>query len=204
MILVCMLFCPAGVTAETAAAFTLTPSELEKYTGDFWEHEEAFAAEIRVVDGRLWAIHSPTRRNELVPVGPNRFEMIGLPSEVYVDYLMDGSRIVEMRRTINGQPRGVFIPFERRHITAEEMKAYAGDYFNADSSIHYQLVADGGLLILVRNDDAAGAQELVAMFGETFENADYGSFTFRRDAGGAITGFEHQAGRDNITQFERR
>jgi hypothetical protein len=184
-----------------ATVFTLAPSELEKYTGDFWEHEEAFAAEIRLVDGRLWAIHSPTRRNELVPVGPHRFEMIGLPSEVYVDYLMDESGIVEMRRTIDGQPRGRFIPFERRQITAEEVQSYVGDYFNAEVDVRYRLNADSHRLLFTRGDE--GPQELTAMFGETFEHPDLGSFTFQRDAGGAVTGFVLQSRPLRKLQFDR-
>lgn len=184
-----------------ATVFTLTPSEMEKYTGDFWEHEEAFAAEIRVLDGRLWAIHSPTRRNELVPAGPDRFEMIGLPSKVTIDYLMDGSGIVEMRRTIDGQPRGLFIPFERRHITVQEVQAYVGDYVNAEVDARYHLVADGLRLIFSRGDESP--QELTAMFGDTFEHPDLGSFTFQRDAGGAVTGFLLQSRPLRRLQFER-
>jgi len=197
-----LVFCTVAAAAgEPAGGFTLAASELERYSGDFWEHEEAFAAEIRVVDGRLWAIHSPTRRNELVPVGPDRFEMIGMPSEVYVDYLMNESGIVEMRRSIDGQPRGVFIPFERRQITAEELLAYAGDYLNAESEIHHRLFVDGKLLFFTRGD--ADPQELTAMFGETFENPDYGSFTFQRDAGGAVTGFLLKSGPLRQLLFDR-
>ena len=76
-----LVFTSAASTAENAAG----EERLQRYTGDFWEPDEAFAAEVRVIDGKLWAIHSPTRRNELVPAGPDRFEMVGLPSRVYIE-----------------------------------------------------------------------------------------------------------------------
>ena len=74
--------------------------------GDFWEATEGFAAETRIDDGKLWAVHSPERRNELQPVGPHRFRMLGVGAEVIVDFEMKDGAIVKVRRSINGKPRG--------------------------------------------------------------------------------------------------
>lgn len=42
------------------------------------------------------------------------------------------------------------------------------------------------------------------MFGETFENADYGAFEFERGPDGCVTGFRLQAGRVRNLLFTRR
>lgn len=47
-------------------------------------------------------------------------------------------------------------------------------------------------------------QELTPMFGETFENPDYGSFTFQRNEQGEITGFVLQSGRVRNLAFIRQ
>ena len=167
-------------TAFVVSAAEHAPSEqeLQRYTGDFWEPEEAFAAEVRVIDGKLWAVHSPTRRNELVPAGQDRFEMIGLPAKVYVEYTMDTSGIIEMRRTIDGKQRGRFRPFTPRQATAEQLMEYAGDYSQAGSGFNYLLEIQKGSLWF--HSDNGSTQELTPLFDDTFEHPDTGSFIFRR------------------------
>jgi len=165
----------------------LGAQQLLRYTGDFWEANEAFAAEVRVIDGKLWAVHSPTRRNELVPAGPDRFEMIGLPAKVFVEYTMNASGVVEIRRTIDGEERGRFTPFVRREPTAEELAQYAGVYEAPEDASRYTLTAESDALRF--HSDNTGSGELNALFGEVFENPEVGSFIFERNAEGAVTRF---------------
>lgn len=182
--------------------FTLSEAQLQRYSGDFWEPEEAFAAESRLIDGKLWAVHSPTRKNELLPLSPHRFRMTGVPAQVLIEFDMDGARIVEMRRFINGEARGVFQPFQRLILSPEQLAAYVGDYYSAELDTVYTLSLGEDKLWF--NLDDEGPQELTALFGETFENPDYGAFTFTRDAGGRVTGFKLQSGRVRNLAFSRR
>ncbi|HET6565744.1 MAG TPA: DUF3471 domain-containing protein, partial [Xanthomonadales bacterium] len=194
---------PVAEKAELQAepGFSLSAGELQKYAGDFWEPDEAFAAEARVIDGKLWAVHSPSRKNELLPLSPNRFSMVGIPARVLVEFEMDGDRIVEMRRFINGNPRGVFAPFERLQLNEAQLADYTGEYFSPELDITYSLAVSEGKLWFSLDDE--GPQELTAMFGETFENPDYGAFTFSRDATGRVTGFKLQSGRVRNLAFVR-
>ena len=187
---------------SAGAEITLTPEQLALYSGDFWEAREGFAGETQVIDGKLWAVHSPTRRNELHAVGPNRFRMVGVPAEVYVEFRLDDGAVVEMRSTRNGKPQWVFTPFKRRQISSEEIEQYTGDYYSPELDIHYLLQLQDGMLTFSLDDE--GPQELTAMFDETFENPDYGSFTFQRDAGGAVTGYLLQSGRVRNLAFLRQ
>jgi hypothetical protein len=47
-------------------------------------------------------------------------------------------------------------------------------------------------------------QELTPMFEGTFENPDYGSFTFERAGDGPATGFKLQSGRVKNLAFSRQ
>jgi hypothetical protein len=67
--------------------------------------------------------------------------------------------------------------------------------------VRYRLNADGHRLIFSRGDESP--QELTAMFGDTFEHPELGSFTFQRDAGGAVTGFVLQSRPLRKLQFDR-
>ncbi len=208
---------PKAENVELAAepGFTLNAAQLHLYAGDFWEPDEAFAAETQVIDGRLWAVHSPGRKNELQPLSPNRFRMIGMPAQVLVEFDREGDRIVEMRRFINGKARGVFTPFERLQLTAAELSAYAGEFYSAELDTVYSLNVNEGKLwfslgkVRPRSGREAGLghdedpQELTAMFGETFENPDYGAFTFARDASGQVLSFTLQSGRVRNLSFMR-
>jgi len=185
----------------SATDIDLSAEELERYTGDFWEADEAFAAETRVVDGKLWAIHSPTRRNQMVPAGPNRFKMVGTPGEVYVDFTMNEDGIVDVTRTINGEPRGRFTPFDRRQASAAELAKYTGTYYSQEIDTEYFLSMDGDLLMFTLDNEPP--QELTAMFDETFENADYGSFSFQFDESGEIRGFILQFDGERNLVFDR-
>ncbi len=200
-----VLTAPDAATTDTPAALpklSLDEQALQLYTGDFWEPDEAFAAEVRLIDGKLWAVHSPTRRNELRPVGPNQFRMLGVPARVLVEYSVEEGRVVEMRRTINAQPRGVFTSFTRRQVTTEELSAYTGDFYSNELDTAYRLFEKDGLLWFELDDE--GPQELTAMFDEAFENPDYGAFTFQRADDGQVSGFVLQSGRVRNLVFNRR
>jgi len=182
--------------------FAMSVEELEKFTGDFWEHEEAFAAESRVIDGQLWAVHSPERKNVLRPIGPRRFQMMGVPSEVLVEFEMENDQVKTLKRFINGEARGVFTPFNRLQLTSAELTAYAGEYFSPELDITYSLTLNDEKLWFSLEDE--GPQELTAMFGETFENPDYGAFTFTRNSAGQVEGYKLQSGRVRNLAFTRQ
>jgi hypothetical protein len=194
---------PKAENVELAAepGFALNEAQLQQYAGDFWEPEEAFAAESRLIDGKLWAVHSPSRKNELQPLSLNRFRMVGLPSQVLIEFDMEGERIVEMRRFINGDARGVFKPFERLQLSPEQLFDYAGEYFSPELEITYSLKVNEGRLWFSMDDE--DPQELTAMFGETVENPDYGAFSFERDSNGKVSGFTLQSGRVRNLDFVR-
>lgn len=182
--------------------FAMSVEELQKFTGDFWEHDEAFAAESRVIDGQLWAVHSPDRKNVLRPISPNRFQMMGVPAEVLVDFEMEDSQVKAFRRFINGEARGVFVPFNRLQLTPAELAGYAGEYYSPELEISYALTVSEDKLWFSLDDE--GLQELTAMFGETFENPDYGAFTFSKNSAGKVDGFKLQSGRVRNLEFVRR
>jgi len=180
----------------------LSAAQLQEYAGDFWEDNEAFAAETAVDDGKLWAVHSPTRRNELVPAGPDLFRMAGVPGVVYARFERDGGRISGLRRIIDGAEAGVFRRFTRRQATAGELASYAGTYFSPELDTGYRLYLSGDRLMF--KIPFVAEQELTAMFGETFENPDYGSFSFERAGDGTVTGFSLQSGRVRNLAFTRQ
>ncbi len=181
---------------------SLSPSELERYAGDFWEPEEAFAAEVRVDEGALWAVHSPTRRDPLVPIGTDRFRMTGLPADVIITYTFDeDGTLAHMSRFIDGEAAGRFTPFRKRQATPAELEAYTGTFYSDELDIRYRLFLQDGLLWFEAGD--AAAEELTAQFAETFENPDYGSFTFLRESHGAVSGFLLQSGRVRNLRFSR-
>jgi CubicO group peptidase (beta-lactamase class C family) len=180
----------------------LDEDQLQRYAGDFWEYSNAVAAETRVIGGKLWAVHSPARRNELVPVGDDRFEMTGLPNDVIVVYTMSETGILQVSRTIDGYRRDTFKPFVRRQASAAELAAYAGDYYSPELEIQYRLRMQDDSLVF--DLDGEEPREMSPMFGETFEAPEWGAFEFIRGDDGRITSFKLQSGRVRNLLFTRQ
>jgi len=189
----------AGVI--TLPDFPMSLHELQKFAGDFWEEKEAFAAESRVIDGQLWAVHSPERKNLLRPVAANRFQMMGVPGEVFVEFELENNQVKTLRRFIDGAARGVFTPFKRLQLTPAQLISYAGEYYSPELAVTYALSVSEDKLWFSLDDEEP--EELTAMFDETFENPDYGAFTFNKNADGKVTGFRLQSGRVKNLAFNR-
>jgi len=180
----------------------LSEEQLQRYTGDFWEHSAKYAAETQLIGGKLWAVHSPERRNELVPVGADRFQMIGMPTDVIVEFTMSDSVVQQVNLFIDGYPSGAFKPFTRRKATVAELAAYAGDYYSPELDIHYLLqMEEGKLMFLLPGQKPL---ELTPMFAETFENPDWGAFDFIRDPENAISSFRLHSDRVRNLEFTRQ
>ena len=182
--------------------YQLSEDQLQLYTGDFWEESESFAAETQVDGGKLWAVHSPERRNELAPVGPHRFRMLGLPGDILVEFTMNDSGVEKMVTIIDGYPGGSFTPFSRREISPAELGEYSGDYYSPELDVRYLLGMDRDRLLFQLKDQ--DPRELTAMFGETFESPDWGAFEFKHDGQGNITGFLLSSGRVRNLLFIRQ
>jgi hypothetical protein len=187
--------------AGAGEAALLSEAELQRYAGDFWEAEEGFAAETAVDGGKLWAVHSPERRNELMPIGPDRFRMLGMDAEIIIVFEMGADGISRMTRLINGEPRGVFMPFERRYPAEHELGEYKGRYRAEVSGKPVRVEVRQGSLWFI--DGGESARRLTALFGDTFEDPDYGSFVFGRDPGGAVSGFALRSRGSEDRHFRR-
>ena len=182
--------------------FQLSEDQLQLYIGDFWEESESFAAETQVDGGKLWAVHSPERRNELAPLGPHRFRMLGLPGDILVEFTMNESGVERMVSIVDGYPGGSFTPFSRREISPAELGKYSGDHYSPELDVRYILEMDEGRLMFRLKDQ--DPRELTAMFGETFESPDWGAFEFKHDGKGNITGFLLSSGRVRNLLFIRQ
>ena len=128
--------------------------------------------------------------------------MIGLPSDVIVEYTMSDSAVQQVSLFVDGYSGGTFKPFSRRQATAAELAAYAGDYYSPELGIHYLLQMEEGRLMFLLPGQKP--QELTPMFAETFENPDWGAFDFMRDPENAISGFRLQSGRVRNLEFTRQ
>lgn len=192
-----------GALPESAQAndFSVSEADLHKYVGDFWNTAEGYAAETAFEDGKLWAVHSPTSRNELKPVAVHQFMMLDVPMRNLVKYAMDGNEVIGLSLIMNEQPAGEFVPFERKQMSAATLAPYVGNYFSEELQVWYRLYLDGDRLLLAVED--VEPMELVPMFGETFENADWGAFEFDKQADGIVSGFRLQSGRVRNLAFRK-
>ena len=191
----------AQAEAVAAPAIAMEPTMLQALAGDYWETEQAFLAEVVLDQGKLWAVHSPGARNELQPVGPGRFRMIGFGYDATVEFDRKGNTVSEMRLLLDGSVRARFKPFTRGEVSADALHSYSGHYYSPELDVRYELFVADDKLQFTLNE--MPPQVIEPMFDDTFEAANWGTFVFSRQSSGKIDGFELQARRVRNLRFER-
>jgi len=89
---------------EGKAAFTLTPQQLQQYTGDFEIENNKVTVTFFVKDNVLWAIVPGQDNSEMLPVSPNIFTVKNR-SGYRVEFEMSGDKAVGFT---SNQPNGIF------------------------------------------------------------------------------------------------
>lgn len=184
---------PAAATPATAAATSMTASQMEPFTGMFFSDREMLFREIVIAEGKLYYSRGANNRSELQPLGGGRFQMVGQP--LLVSYSGHDTLKVELE----GNPATIM---HRVAKGTRELRSYEGTYVSTDLPARWTVqVKDSGLAIAQPRGDTMRVDRA---FEDAFRNA--GLFVrFRRDAKGAIVALEASAGeRARHIRFDRQ
>lgn len=182
---------PAVETKVAAASqpFVLSPQELQNKVGLYRNLSDDSVGRIFLRDGKLMASEDANDSGgyELVPVGANRFVVVG--TSAVAEFVAPGAGTsLQLHVTGAGTKPIVsqlianpFVP------SSAQLRAYEGTYTSADVLGTYTIVARGsGLAVQVttRND-----LPLQPLFPDAFGGSILGIVKFSRDAQGAVVAF---------------
>ena len=198
---------PEATPEAAPEAVTVDPAELAALAGTWVRPVTGSELRLEFEEGALFA-RLGSGRYRMGPLGGGRFALLGYDRSPHPRTLTaepaDGppERLLLAGRGLSGSPRD----YARvRPVTAEQLEAYAGRYRSPELAVVYRLApADGGLVAFL--EDRFGERWLLGPLlplGDDAFAGDAASAVFRRDADGAIRGFELSEGRMRGLVFER-
>jgi len=124
----------------------ITKSELEKYTGNYWNEKGNYARKIYVKNDTLMYYRAKGNESPLVPIDNNRFQMLDVNVDVKVKFEIANEK--NMVLTVNnGNPiiSESYIPLSDSDI---ETKQFIGTYYSDELQTTYNIVIKNNKLII--------------------------------------------------------
>jgi hypothetical protein len=200
---------PPIITAPDNA-LKLTEKELSRAEGLYWNPVADNVRRVYIKDGKLMYLRAAGNESELVPVGPNRFLMVGVRSytEIEFKYAKNGApsemTFYEKDRKPLVQDRKPLVQKYVRsaNYTPEELTQLAGRYFSPELNATFTIKTQGDKLVIHTGN--WGDFLLTARFFDSFANTDeMGTILFTRNSKHALNGFTLRSGKVRSLQFDK-
>lgn len=182
-------------TTEAAEApeVPLTPEQLAKYAGLYW-NKDVFVARRMVVDnGKLLAAQGNDRL-PMKSIGEGRFDVTTPGGRTRVTFEGDGPAGAQRLRIGND----VFERAEPFTPARAQLEEFAGVYRSDEMDAVFRMTLKDGTLRLERSKNRPATPE--PLVADTF-SSPAGVIRFTRDSAGKVTGFTLEAGRVQGLKF---
>jgi CubicO group peptidase (beta-lactamase class C family) len=185
----------ASVAQTGDATPTMSPAELERYTGIFRDPNTQRVLRVVVRDGKLTAVQPGTV--VFMPLGANRFRVPGFGEAIY---LFQGDKLqrvtfVDDADTTRFDAMTVAAP------TPRDLAAYAGSYWSDELETRVDVQVRDSVLVVKQRP--ATEVMLRPTIRDGFVSQEVGTFVFERDRRGDVTGFGIWAGRVRNVRFKK-
>ncbi|UCE40389.1 MAG: beta-lactamase family protein [Candidatus Aminicenantes bacterium] len=186
--------------AETITPVTLAQEELKNKVGKYTDKKEYFIADILLKEDKL-IVEARGMSFSLIPISKSKFISKDAPVEIEIEFFPGDDEAMRAKMIVGGDRE---IPLNKipavAPLTPEQLKAYAGSYYNDELPATYVLVIEQGKL---RFKQRNAPEEPLKLFDKDKFLSDYGKMEFTRGRGKKITGFYLDAGRVRI-QFTKK
>ena len=152
---------------ENFKPITLSNEELQAFCGKYWETEELYNREIKLIEGQLVYYRRESSQTKLLPVGKNEFKMLDDPNDVSVFFEKNEAGLSAMRLNINNERTVNFI----KYSPESDPKKYLGTYYSpeVDNTIRITLNDENKIEAILGKHDVA---ELQQVQGPLFKSSD--------------------------------
>ncbi len=194
---------PRKIESTPAEVPAATDVDVTAFAGLYWNREGDDYRKVVAREGRL-VVQSPGAPSdevvELQPISGSRFRAAEANVEVRFERSLDGALSLVEKWGETGTPR-TYASVPSFSPTAEELKAYAGDYESDEIEMIYRMRFENGRLMVARSKWKTSALEPTVT--DRFMGFG-GLYRFVRDDTGAVSGLEIDTGRVVRLRFRRR
>lgn len=174
---------PSPTLASPEVTVQLSPEELQKFAGIYWNPLTEGLWMLTVKEGKL--IDPGAGGSVLLPIDKNRFRVAGQPVELIFETSPQG-RILGMFKIIDGGKPQRYEPKVPVAPSPKDLAEYAGRYYSEEIEANYAFVIDQGELTLERQK--AKSFPVTPTFADNFWNDQFGYVRFTRNAQGEVDG----------------
>lgn len=184
---------------DKPSPFNIAAQELESKAGLYRNPNTNEAQRFFVKDGKLMVGFGAG--SELIPVAPNRFQVIDSLVEFTFENGRDGKPLRVQR--VNGRyPAVAYEAVASFNPSLAQLSDYAGNYYSEELDVtHSVSVKDGKLRIRVRS---LPEREMNPIYADAFMAGNLGQIKFVRDSAGKVNGYEIYTGRVRHLRFNKR
>ena len=186
--------------AESTTPVNLTQDELKNKVGKYTDEKEEFVADISLKEDKL-IVEAMGISFPLIPISQSKFLSKDAPVDIMIEFFPADGGAIGAKLTVEGNQETQLnkIP-SIAPLTSEQLKVYAGSYYNNELPVTYILVVEEGKLIFKHRN---APEEPLKLIDKDKFLSGYGKVEFIRGKRKKITGFYLDAGRVRI-QFTKK
>ena len=193
------VFLEGQLKENKPSPFNVAAQDLESKTGLYVNPETDEAQRFFVKDGKLMVGFGAG--TELIPVAPNKFQVIDSLVEVTFEGEKNGKPL-RIRRVSGNYPPVTYNAVSFFNPSSAQLSDYAGNYYSEELEVtHSVSVKDGKLRIRIRS---LPERELNPIYADAFISGSLGQIKFTRDSAGKVNGYEVFTGRIRHLRFIKR
>ncbi len=190
-------------TTQSFDKFTkIAPKLLQSYQGSFWNEQEKYSRKIYLKDDTLRYWRSEDSENALVPLKKSTFQMVGIDSELYVEFEGTGNDR-KMLVSVPGEQTSTFTFYEPQSESTQDKQAFEATYYSPEVETSYRFYVKNDTLMWHhgRHGDQALRRIRKDVYGS---NWPLNVVELQRNEAGNPVGIKVSNGRVRNLWFERR
>ncbi|WP_342119000.1 serine hydrolase domain-containing protein [Pseudoduganella sp. OTU4001] len=177
---------PALIDYSKLPRVSLSPAELQKHVGDYWNPLRSFAAKVYLKDGALHFSRSEgAEGREMIPLGDSVFQVKVEGDDTFIVKFVGK----DIHYSMDGSDPLIYESYQPAPYTKDELAQFSGTFFSEE--LNSSFVIDSSRGALTANNIRTGTVTFKPMAADMFagDKRFLAGIKFIRDKSHAVTGF---------------
>ncbi|MEM6803031.1 MAG: aminopeptidase, partial [Bacteroidota bacterium] len=163
--------------SEPAAEYIISPEELSRYEGTYWNYDDNYSRKIYVLDDTLRYQRGPNNVSAFLPIAQDKFEMLG-NSNVKLTFGIGDNTPNHLSVSVGESRFFNFTKYEPADYSLQELESFVGLYVSPELDCHYEIRRQEEQLVLFIKEKEISP--LLPVMKDYFTNDMLGSISFNK------------------------